>query len=410
MAYLNPPTYLPSPQEHYNSLYRAQEPPPTTIPPVSTPLAAPPHRPVPPCIVPYRAVPYRPDPHGINQQLRALPLCAQGPDHDTAAPQSTEASWSIPPDVVDSALLQQLFKLMNDREPGALRDSGWLYKRRLYAAVAQQLLSDGAPKPGAPIDRSSPAWTHTPKYGQVYFVSLKVAMEDLETAAKQITATDSGVEYADSLHAWARAWLALPVGQRRLPWYVGMTMASLHVRFDVGAFAHLSANNPSLLGKLLRWLQEALGPARVHVDVSLVFTSAQIEAAVTAAVRYAEDHSIQHGDLAIEHVLGFAEQTAASWCGTQLRLGGLNVAPTGLSPPHPNSEPERLLQAVAIQLRCRRDAARKISVLEAVKTCRTSTTSWSSVEALLDRFAGPDEREAMTIGGLMTAIGRYGGG
>ncbi len=321
------------------------------------------------------------------------------------------AEPSTPPDTAASALLLKLFKLMNDREPAALRDSNWLFKRRLYVAVAQQLLCGGPPTGGDPICSSSPAWMDKPQYGQVYRVALRVTMQDLEAAAKEITAEDSVVDYTDSLHAWARAWLALPVEQRRAPCYIGLTEASLNVRFVVGAHAHLCKEKCGLLGRLLHWLQRALGTNKVGVEVSLVFTSAQIKAAVMAAMCCAEKHSIEHVDLTVQHVLGFAEQTAAAWHGTQLWLGGLNAGPTGTSPPHPNSEPQRLAGAVALQRGCDIDTAKQqVSVREAVKMCRTGTSSWSTVEGQLDRFAGPHERETMTIEDLMTAIARYAGG
>ncbi len=302
-------------------------------------------------------------------------------------------------------VLSTVFKLIHDREPYALSKEA--RPEVTYAALVLQLLSR-TPEAATlqHVSRASSTWRQRPIFGQVYYLRLKATLVEVTAAALKITASGSSVPPHDTLYAWATLFLALPEDQRRIPDYVGFTTNSLHGRVTAAPWAHESSKNKLLVGKLCRWLGTGL-------EVFLVFTSDDIRAAVGCS------------DLPSRRVLGFAEQLAASMYGTQMRFGGMNVGPTGSSPPHPNTGPQMLAYALFDHLRSNPDAAirlgfdnpedlspdavKRVPVLTAVEVCRNNETSWGEVVAQLNRFVGGGQREEMTIRALMSAIGYVGG-
>lgn len=303
---------------------------------------------------------------------------------------------------VTSKQVPDIFILIRDREPnGPFSKSN---DEAAHAALVRRLLFEEAIL--QPVSRTSCTWQHQPKYGQVYYCRLKATIGEVTAAATRITASNSGVSPNDTLYKWAGHFLALPKDQQRVPDYVGFTTDTLHRRFAAAAWAHERDQNKYLVGKLCKLLNTEL-------EAFLVFTPEEIGAAVESS------------GLPSRHVVGFAEQLAASIYGTQMRFGGMNVGPTGGSPPHPNTGPQMLAFAVYDRLRRDPDGAKQLGfdpddlspdavkdmpVLTAVEMCGDDETCWDAVAARLDHFVEDGRRNEMTIRALMSAIGAVGGG
>ncbi len=248
------------------------------------------------------------------------------------------------------------------------------------------------------------AYGAKPGFGLIYIAQIDVPWEEIVAMAEAIINGTAGPATKVE-RAWAAAVVrAHKAGRRLVILYTGLTRDSLQGRFELRRHSHLKSTK-FLFGQLLK----RFGVLPV---IRLAFPSQRLQRARDEVEALARERGISLDDFPFDDaVLGHAESLTAAHYRTQLPFGGGNAGPTGGSPPHPNLEPHRLAKAVcmkwgkgvgAVQL----SSAKELRVVDAMEECG-GEACWPAVLRLLLIYAEPDERNRMTIKGLMTAVGEW---